>query len=109
MPEINLNLLERDSVLPLRMDIRQLVIAGWTGRDQSAVDAHIRELLELGVRRPRSTPMFYRVSASQLTSDGRIQVMGKDSTGEVEFVVFRSAGKVLVGLGSDHTDRKMEA
>jgi hypothetical protein len=38
--------------------VKQLVIAGWTGRDINAFEAHIRELEAIGVRRPKSTPIF---------------------------------------------------
>ncbi len=88
--------------------VRDLVIAGWTGRDQAAVDAHIRELSELGVAPPKSTPIFYRVSASLLTQEVEVQVMGSDSTGEVEFVLIQDGDRLLVGPGSDHPDRKAE-
>src|SRR3546814_15061821 len=50
--------------------VRSAVIAGWTGRDPVAVEKHIAELEELGVRRPASTPIFYRVAAPRLTTDG---------------------------------------
>jgi hypothetical protein len=85
-----------------------LVIAGWTGRDQAALEIHMRELEELGVRRPKSTPVFYRVSASLLTTASEIEVIGTDSTGEVEFVVLNHNDELWVGVGSDHTDRKAE-
>ena len=49
-------------------DIGRLVIAGWTGRDQNALEAHIRELEALGIARPKTTPIFYRVAASLLTT-----------------------------------------
>lgn len=90
-------------------EVRNLVVAGWTGRDQAAVEKHIKELAEMGVARPKTTPIFYRVGASLLTSAPAIQVIGQDSTGEVEFVLFNRAGEIRVGLGSDHTDRKAEA
>src|SRR5579862_2224452 len=48
--------------------IDRLVIAGWTGRDRAAVLAHIRELELLGVRPPRTTPIFYRAAATLLTT-----------------------------------------
>ena len=38
----------------------QLVIAGWTGRDEAALRKHIKELAEIGVKPPRTTPIFYR-------------------------------------------------
>lgn len=89
--------------------IRQAVIAGWTGRDQAALEKHIRELEELGVARPATTPIFYRVAASRITTGTAIEAAGADSSGEVEFVLVRHGGKLYVGVGSDHTDRKVEA
>ena len=41
------------------MEIRELVIAGWTGRDERSLRKHIRELEELGVKPPKTTPIFY--------------------------------------------------
>jgi hypothetical protein len=90
-------------------DIKHLVVAGWTGRDQGALEAHIRELEALGIARPKSTPIFYRVAASLLTCADTIEVIGGDSSGEVEVVVYALDGGLWLGLGSDHTDRKAEA
>jgi hypothetical protein len=89
--------------------IRQLVIAGWTGRDKAAVEHHIAELEAIGVRRPRTTPCFYRLGANLLTSAAEVEVVGDDSSGEVEFVLIAGADGLYVGVGSDHTDRKVEA
>src|SRR4051812_48653778 len=93
-----------------RMTIRieQAVVAGWTGRDPVARDKHIAELEAIGIARPASTPIFYRVSARRLTTAARIEVSGADSSGEVEFVLFSASGRIYVGTGSDHTDRKVE-
>ena len=89
--------------------MEHLVIAGWTGRDQQTLETHIRELEELGVARPKRTPIFYRVAASLLTTAAEIEVIGTESTGEVEFVLVNLGGEIWVGVGSDHTDRKAEA
>jgi hypothetical protein len=88
--------------------IRELVIAGWTGRDPAAVEKHIAELEALGVRRPASTPIFYRVAAARLTTADTIEAVGAASSGEVEFVLLRHGGALWVGAGSDHTDREAE-
>lgn len=93
---------------PLTLTITQAVIAGWTGRDPVARDKHIAELEAIGIARPASTPIYYRVAARRLTTDGSIEVSGGDSSGEVEFVLFGSQGRTYVGVGSDHTDRKVE-
>ena len=89
------------------MSFEQLVIAGWTGRDEAALRKHIRELEELGVKPPKTTPIFYRVSANLLTQSNEIQVSGPDTSGEVEFVLLQGS-ELRVALGSDHTDRKAE-
>jgi hypothetical protein len=89
-------------------EIKHLVIAGWTGRNVEALEKHILELEALGVKRPKSTPIFYRVSADLLTTKPSIEVLGTGSTGEVEFVLFSLADGLWIGLGSDHTDRKAE-
>ena len=88
--------------------VDRLVIAGWTGRDPAAMEAHIRELEALGVARPKSTPIFYRVAASLLTTSEAIQVSGEASSGEVETVIYETEEGRLVGVGSDHTDRQAE-
>jgi len=88
--------------------VTQLVIAGWTGRDEAALKKHIRELEEVGVRPPKTTPIFYRVAASLLTYSDQVQVSGPDTSGEVEFVLLQKGGDLFVTVGSDHTDRKAE-
>jgi hypothetical protein len=88
--------------------IRQLVVAGWTGRDPVAVEKHIKELEELGVKRPASTPIFYRASVARLTTQGVIEATGDASGGEVEYLLLRHDGRLWVGAGSDHTDRQVE-
>jgi hypothetical protein len=90
------------------MEVQQLVIAGWTGRDEAALSKHIRELEEIGVKPPKTTPIFYRVAASLLTTAEEIQVSGPDSSGEVEYVLLQKADGLWVTVGSDHTDRKAE-
>jgi hypothetical protein len=84
------------------------IVAGWTGRDPAALEKHIVELEALGVKRPPTTPVFYRVSAARLTSDTVMEVTGPNSSGEVEFVLLQWEGRLWIGVGSDHTDREAE-
>ena len=93
---------------PLSLTITQGVIAGWTGRDPVARDHHIAELAAIGIAPPASTPIYYRCSANRFTTAGSIECTGEESSGEVEFCLFASGGKTYVGVGSDHTDRKVE-
>jgi hypothetical protein len=92
----------------IAVEIHTLVIAGWAGRDEAAIRHHIEELAAIGVPRPSSVPVYYRVSADNLTQTERLVVLGPDSSGEVEPVVVSFADGLWLGLGSDHTDRKAE-
>jgi Protein of unknown function (DUF2848) len=107
--DLTFNVLDRGMLTPLTMSIDQAVIAGWTGRDPVARDKHISELEALGIARPATTPIYYRCSARRLTTTDIIEVCGADSSGEVEFVLIGWQGRIFVGLGSDHTDRKVES
>jgi hypothetical protein len=91
-----------------RVQIQDFVIAGWTARDMAAVQHHIDELARIGVPAPSSVPLFYRVAASQVTQDTTVQVLGADSSGEAEPVLFTHGGEMWLTIGSDHTDRKVE-
>ena len=89
--------------------IEQFVIAGWTARDQAAVQHHIDELAALGVPAPSSVPLYYRVGVGLLTQEPGIQVLGTQSSGEAEPILFTHAGETWLSVGSDHTDRHVES
>lgn len=107
--DLKFNLLALDGSKELiTTDINQMVIAGWAGRDQAAIEHHIEELAAIGVPRPSSVPLFYRVASQTLTQRSAIEVVGSESSGEVEVFVFMHQGELLVSLTSDHTDRGLE-
>jgi hypothetical protein len=43
---------------PALIAVNDLVVAGWTGRDNATVEHHIAELQAIGVARPRTVPCF---------------------------------------------------
>lgn len=105
---IELTIEGKDGRRALAFEPRHLVIAGWTGRDVAVLNAHIDELAALGVAPPKSVPIFYRVSADLLTPQGRVQMVGREASGEAEAVLWKQDGALFVGIGSDHTDRALE-
>ena len=109
MFDLTFTIEDKGAGMPLTLAIDQAVIAGWTGRDPVARDKHIAELEAIGIARPASTPIYYRVAACRITMADRIEVSGSNSSGEVEFVLIGWQGRIFVGCGSDHTDRKVEA
>ena len=99
----------KGGVEKVAVDINDLVIAGWTGRDVAALTHHIEELKAIGVQPPSRVPLYYRVAAQMLTQADRIQVLGDDTSGEVEPVLVGAADRLWVAVGADHTDRKLES
>jgi hypothetical protein len=90
-------------------DCHHLILAGWTGRDEASVRAHMAELAEHGVPPPSTFPLFYRVSASLVSQTDRLEVLGPHTSGEVEYVIVSMDDGLWITVGSDQTDRKAEA
>jgi len=93
----------------LIMEVRRALAAGATGRDTEKVRRHLARMAELGVTPPPHVPMLYPLMPTLVTNAGEIGVIGADSTPEVEAVVFTWQGIDYVTVGSDHTDRRIEA
>src|ERR1043165_8948685 len=92
----------------ISMTPQALIVAGWTGRDEAALNHHIEELAAIGVPRPSSVPGFYRNAATNVVQTGVLEVLGPDTWGEVEPVIVVLDDGMWLGLGSDHTDRRAE-
>jgi hypothetical protein len=90
-------------------DVEQLILAGWTGRDEASVRGHMAELAEHGVPPPSTLPLFYRVSASLVSQTNRLEVLGPHTSGEIEYVIVAMDDGLWITVGSDQTDRKVEA
>ena len=105
---ITLDFIVEPEGLNKQVIINDLVIAGWTGRDIEVLEKHIIELEEIGVPRPSSVPCFYRVGAETFSNAEDLQFLGNETSGEVEFVLIGTEDGMLIGVGSDHTDRKVE-
>jgi len=94
---------------PLSFGVERMVNAGYVGRDIAAVKAHIDELAREGVPKPAEIPMIFPISIRNLTTEGPIEVVGNRTSGEVEYVLLLAKDRIYVGVGSDHTDRQVEA
>lgn len=88
---------------------KHIINAGYTGRDQAAVQAHIDELKEEGIPAPDKTPVYFSKFTDKLTQSEEFEVLDEtDHSGEAEFALFFDKSEIYVGVGSDHTDRKLE-
>jgi hypothetical protein len=84
------------------------VVAGFTGRDQSAVLAHIEELAEEGVAPPSTIPSFYAVAPQLLIQGDLLVTTERGTSGEAEVGLVIDGERILITLASDHTDRAAE-
>lgn len=101
--------LERDGAGVAEAAIRDIVVGGMTALDEAAIHHHLEEMKAIGVKMPDTFPFFFRISAGFLTQANQLQVLGTDSSGEVEAVVVSLDDGRWLTVGSDHTDRKVEA
>ena len=109
MPKFKFNFVKKTQTTEGTLEVHDLIIAGWTGRDTEPVEKHILELEKIGISRPSSTPIFYRASPDLLTQGEKITVVGNNTSGEVEVFIAFVEGELWLGVGSDHTDRETEA
>lgn len=87
---------------------QRVIIAGYTGRDQESVRAHIDELAAQGIPVPAEIPAIFHTTLDRLTTDSEVEVLGGHTSGEAEVVLLVSGGDIWVTVGSDHTDRELE-
>ena len=93
----------------LDFQVKKILNAGYTARDQSEIQKHIEEMRKEGIATPKSVPIFFPKIADRITTAERIEVLADDTTsGEAEFVLLFDRDEIYVGVGSDHTDRKLE-
>jgi hypothetical protein len=88
--------------------VLHLLNAGYAGREQDEVQAHIAELAELGVPGPATTPALYPVSPYLAQQVTEIRVQHARTSGEAEWALVITDGGVLLTVACDHTDRDLE-
>ena len=106
---IDLTLERKGKRTPLRFAYARMVNAGYTGRNQAEVRRHIEELAKKGIPGPPTTPTLYPVIRRALVTDAVIEVYSRETCGEAEYaLLIENESRIYVGVGSDHTDRKLE-
>lgn len=84
--------------------------AGYAGRAQEEVAAHVAELAELGVPAPEVTPALYPVSPYLATQSATVPAQHGRTSGEAEWalVIGEDVSDPLLTVACDHTDRDLE-
>lgn len=91
------------------LEVRHALAAGASARDRDKALAHIARMAAQGVKPPPHVPMLYPLMPTLVTNASDVGVIGDDSTPEIEPVLFHVGGVDYVTVGSDHTDRRIEA
>ncbi|MFF1453807.1 DUF2848 domain-containing protein [Streptomyces sp. NPDC058274] len=91
------------------VDVVHVLNAGYAGRSQDDVAAHVAELAELGVPAPSVTPALYPVSPYLAQQTDRVAAQHAHTSGEAEWaLVVADDGELLLTAACDHTDRDLE-
>ncbi|MEV0029576.1 DUF2848 domain-containing protein [Nocardia sp. NPDC050793] len=91
--------------------VRTLLNAGYAGRSQADVSAHIAELAELGVPGPTRIPCVYPLAPYLAMQVDEVPVQHERTSGEAEWalvVAGTEPGDLLLTAACDHTDRLLE-
>jgi len=97
-----------DGSRELPFTAKRLVCCGWVGKDRAALQAHIDELVHLGVPPPTRVPIHMNLSTYLIATDDEVEVVSPTTSGEIEYVLLCDGGDVWVTVGSDQTDREIE-
>lgn len=92
----------------VQVTVRTLVNAGYAGRSQAEVAAHVAELAELGVPAPSVTPCLYPVAPYLAQQTAEVPVQHGRTSGEAEWALVITESDVLLTVACDHTDRALE-
>ena len=107
--KMDFKLQTKAGIQPISICVDEIYNVGYAGRDQEVVRKHVEELAELGVAVPNHGPTIYPVSSTCLTAAQELEIIHDETSGEIEYVLFVTEGKQYLGVGSDHSDRKLEA
>lgn len=98
---------DEDMVIPLERGYN----LGFTIRDAAQMQEHLDEVAKEGVTPPvcDDPPIIFPISPWAWLTGTDCEVQTTHTSGEVEILMIDTEDELFVGVGSDHTDRKLEA
>ena len=107
--EMKFTIVTKDGSKELNCEIKNLMVVGFSGKDISKTMEHIKELEKEGVKCPKEVPVPYQCDPQIISRKPVIDVIGGKTSGEAEYLILCHDGHFYIGIGSDHTDRDLEA
>ena len=106
---LSLTIVSRTGREPFEFAVRAVWNGGWSSRDLEAVRQHAAELAHMGVPAPTRVPIYFPLTTSVAVTSDRIEVLGAETSGEIEYALLVAAdGQLYVTVASDHSDRAAE-
>jgi len=98
------------NVTPRTLEVSRAYNLGSATRDAAEAVHHQEEVARSGVRIAFDipAPRIYPLAPWAITTAERVGVQGPRTSGEVEIVIIVQEDDLLIGVGSDHTDRDLE-
>lgn len=96
---------------PVTVAVETLLNAGYAGRSQADVAAHVAELAELGVPAPTRVPCIYPIAPYLAAQTSDVPVQHDRTSGEAEWAMIVAGNgpdDLLLTAACDHTDRRLE-
>lgn len=108
--KITLNVESKSGLSEKEITVNRVFNLGSAVKDPEFIRKHHAECGKKGIVLPNRgvLPRMYHLSDWNVTTNDEITVQGDETSGEAELVFIDAGGDILVGIGSDHTDRKLE-
>ncbi len=81
---------------------------GFTIRDREKMQRHLDEVTGVHIDWPERPPAIFPISNWATITADEVSVQYDRTSGEIEIVSIIDGDELLIGVGSDHTDRKLE-
>lgn len=94
----------------LEVEVSRGYNLGFTIRDAAKMQAHLDEVAKEGVTPPvcETPPIIFPISNWAWLTGEDCDIQTEHTSGEIEIFMLDTADELLVGVASDHTDRKLE-
>ena len=99
----------RDGSEQRTLHVTRVYNLGFTIRDREKMQAHLDEVEGVHVDWPPRPPIIFPISSWATITDEDVPVQYDRTSGEIEIVSVVDGDELFVGVGSDHTDRSLEA
>lgn len=108
-PCLALEMIHRDGrCSPLSFPVQSVWNGGLAYRNLAVSEQHIAELRQQGIEAEVERPMVFPLTPQVVTTAEVIDVLGMETSGEVEYVLLVVGDQCYVTVGSDHSDRLLE-